>query len=99
MTEVENLMELIRRLLDGELPPSEFDVAYIKRFSENRGSDPYELYEAFHELWYVAMDYVEDDDLRDPEHDFDTPALMSAARKTFDTATDIIRRRGLHNIR
>ena len=99
MTEVENLMELIRRLLAGELPPSEFDGAYLKAFSQNRGSDPYELYEAFHDLWYVAMDYVEDDDLRDPEHDYDTATLMSTAQKTYDTATDIIRRRGLHNIR
>jgi hypothetical protein len=99
MTEVENLMELIRRLLAGEMPPGEFDRAYMKAYSENRGSDPYVLYEAFESLWNVVEDFVEDDELRDPENDADLPALLSAAEKTYVIASDIIRRRGLHNIR
>jgi hypothetical protein len=99
VTEVENLMDLIRRLLAGELPPSQFDVAYLNRFAENRGSDPIELWEAFRDLAYVANEYVEDDELRDPKFDADTPTLLNAAQSTYDIALDIIRRRGLHNIR
>jgi len=98
VTEVEILMELIRQLLAGELPPSEFDTAYMKRFAESKGSDPYELWEAFQDLWYVVNDYVEDDELRDSASDYDTPTLMNTAQQTYDTATDIIRQRGLHNI-
>jgi hypothetical protein len=99
VTEVENLMDLIRRLLAGDLSPGEFDVAYLDRFAENRGSDPVELWEAFRDLAYVASEYVEDDELRDPKFDADAPTLLSAAQSTYDIASDIIRRRGLHNIR
>lgn len=98
MTEVENLVDLTRRLLGGELAPRQFVVAYRESFSQNRGSDPFELWEAFEDLAYAATDYVERDDLRDPG-DIDEATLRSRAQATYDVATDIIRRRGLHNIR
>ena len=98
MTEVENLMDLIRRLLDGALPPREFVVGYREQFADSRGEDPFELWAAFENLAHAATDYVEKDDLRDAE-DIDLATLLSTAQSTYDIATDIIRRRGLHNIR
>ena len=99
MTDPGPFVDSIRAYLDGRSPAVEFGVDFNDLYDTTTGADPVELWSAFEELATVAFRYLNECESLDWEGDVDDGHLRAAAQKTYDIASDIIRRRGLGNIR
>lgn len=99
MTGAELLLESIRAFLDGRTPAVEFAVDFNHLYDTKAGSDPVQLWVAFEELAIVAFRFSNECEAQDWEGEPDAGPMRVSAQTVYETATDIIRRRGLHNIR
>lgn len=99
MTDPRTFLELIGEYLERRTPAVEFAVDFNDLYDTTGGADPIELWVAFEELATVAFRYLNECESLDWKGDVDEEPVRVAAQTTYDTATDIIRRRGLHNIR
>lgn len=99
MTDPGPFLESIRTYLEGRTPAADFAVDFNDLYDTTAGADPVELWIAFEELATVAFRYLNECESLDWEGDVDSRPLLAAAQSTYDVASDIIRRRGMNNIR
>lgn len=98
MTDPELLLESIRGFLDGRSQAAEFaqDFDYLEK--TNGVSDPAQLCWTFEDLGRVTSDYLDEFGVEEPPDEVFVARMRAQAQTTYETAVDIIRRRGLRNI-